>query len=283
MLIVSGTASTAFGKALSSEMGCAPAETEIIRFPDGECYVRIETPLEGEDVVLVQNTYPDGNLVENLLLQDAIAEGKPASFTVVIPYFGYSRQDKAFKPGEGISSRVLGASLSRLPDRVVTVDIHTTTIFKWFGGKGVNVSAMPVLGKHLAGKGVDLILSPDKGSIDRATLAAETAGVAFDYFEKTRLSGSEVKIADKPLDVEGKTVAIADDIIATGGTMIRAAEQLREKGAAKVLAACTHGLYTSSALERLKPVFDEVISTDTLPSETSTISSAPAVAELLKR
>ena len=102
MLIVSGTASTAFGKALSSEMGCALADTEIIRFPDGECYVRIDTPLGGEDVVVVQNTYPDPNIVENLLLQDAVSEAKPSSFTVVIPYFGYSRQDKAFKPGEGM-------------------------------------------------------------------------------------------------------------------------------------------------------------------------------------
>lgn len=278
MLVVSGTASDGFANALADELQCPVAKTEIMRFPDGECYVRIDSPLKGEHVVLVQNTYPDPNLVENLLLQDAIREAEPSRFHCVIPYFGYSRQDKLFKPGEGISSRVLGTSLTRLPDQVVTIDIHTTAIFRWFDGKGANVSAMPLIGKHLAGKGVELILSPDKGSIDRAKLAAEEAGVAFDFFNKSRLSGSEVEIEDKPLDVEGRTVALVDDIIATGGTMVTAAKLIKEKGAAKVLAACTHGLYTSNAMERLGPVFDEVISTDTLPSDTSTMSAAPAVA-----
>jgi len=258
------------------------AQTEVVRFPDGECYVRIDTPIKGKEVVLVQNTYPDGNLVEHLLLQDAIREGGPSQFIAVVPYFGYSRQDKAFKPGEGISSRILGESLSRLPDRLITIDIHTTAIFQWFDGAGVNVTAMPLLGKHLRTRGVDLILSPDKGSIDRAGQAARAAGVDFDFFNKSRLSGSEVSIEDKPLDVKGRTVAIVDDIIATGGTMVTAAKLIKEKGAAKVIAACTHGLYTSNAQERLAPVFDEVLSTDTLFSQTSRLSAAPAVADYIR-
>jgi ribose-phosphate pyrophosphokinase len=164
----------------------------------------------------------------------------------------------------------------------MVIDIHAPDVLRWFDGKGVNVTAMELLGRHLAPMNVDLVLSPDKGSIERAKVAAGAAGADFDYFDKTRLSGSQVEMADKPLEVRGKTVAIVDDIIATGGTMVTAKNLLKEKGAVKVYAACTHGLYTNNAYLTLEGEFDHLISTDTIPSETAKLSIAPVVAEKIR-
>lgn len=279
MILIPGTASKKLAEELENILKCKNADVEIMRFPDSECYVRIDTDLSGEDVVIIQSTYPDPNLVELLLIQASAREYKLNSLTTVIPYYGYARQDKSFKPGEAVSASNLAKHLQMASDRVILVDIHNMGTLDAFSIQSINKSVMPEIGKFLAGlpNPPDMLLSPDKGSLDRVEIAARAAGKPFDHLEKTRLDGETVKMAPKELDAQGKNVAIVDDIIATGGTIIRAATMLREQGAGKIYAACTHGLYTNNAIERLQKACDAVYSSDTIENPTSSYSAAEAV------
>ncbi len=281
---MTGTANPALGARLAEELQCEVAQAEIKRFPDLEVYARIDSEVEGKHVVVVQSTHPNDNLVELLLLQDAAQEASAARVTSVIPYYGYARQDQVFKRGEAVSSRAVARALATTADAVVTVDPHKEEILDFFFQGAQSVSAVNHLADELGSWGIDCILAPDKGARDRAERAAQHLGVAFDHLEKVRLGPTDVKIAAKELDVAGKDVAILDDMIASGGTMIKAAEQLKAQGANKVYAACTHGLFTGGAIPRLLAGgIDRVLCTDTVPTVgCDTISAAPAIAAALR-
>lgn len=282
MIIVPGSTSNKLSENLSKELGIPCAKVEIKRFPDNEGYVRINSNLDNEDVVLIQNTFPDENIIELFLLQDAIAEFKIKKLTTIIPYYGYARQDKKFNPGETISARVMAKHLELMTDEVILADIHAKSILDWFSKPVHEVSGMIQIGKFLDQCSPDIILAPDKGAFDRATAVAKVLGSDFDYLEKTRIDGTTVSLKTKSLDVTGRSVAIIDDIIATGGTIITASDELKRQGATNVYAACTHGLYTNNALEKLTSHCDKIISTDTLESETSVVSIAPAIGKIIK-
>jgi ribose-phosphate pyrophosphokinase len=282
MIIVGGSASGTLSKNLALELDSNLAEVITKRFPDDECYVRIMTDLTGEDVVLVQNTYPDMNVIELFLLQDAVREFDINKLVTVIPYFGYARQDKKFNDGESISARAMVKRIQVQTDAVITVDIHETSILDWFDVPSVNVSAMPEMGKYLKQLEVDMVVSPDKGAVELAKLTAETLERPWDYLDKERIDSKTVKITPKSLPVEGKRVAIVDDIIATGGTIIEASTQLKDQGCSNVIVGCTHGLYTGGAVEKLVSSLDKVISTDSLESKTTEISCAPGITKALK-
>lgn len=281
MIVVGGTGSQKLSSALVECSGWKMASVEIRRFPDKECYVKLNDNLDGEDVVLVQSSYPDDNIIELFLLQDAISGFDISSLTTIVPYFGYARQDKGFKDGEAVSARNMAQHVGLISDKIYTIDIHNISMMDAFGKPASNISGMKPIGEYLAAEGVDAVVSPDAGSKFRASVAAEAAGCDWDFLEKTRLDGSTVEIKPKSLDVEGKCVAIVDDIIATGGTIIKAAEQLRIHGAKRVIAACTHGLYTGDAIPKLEQACDLLISTDTLETNTSKISMASVIKESL--
>ncbi|MDD4307911.1 MAG: ribose-phosphate diphosphokinase [Thermoplasmata archaeon] len=282
MIVVGGSASGALSRELARQTGCRMADVEIRRFPDEEGYVKVKESLKGQDAVIVQATYPDPNLVELFLLQDAVRNSGAESVTTVVPYFGYARQDKSFTEGEAVSARLMAKHISLGSDRAFTVDIHNVSVLEAFSVPVKNLSAMPAIGRFLAENSVDAIVSPDEGSKARASIAAQAAGCQWDFLQKKRIDGNTVEIKPKNLDVSGKTVAIVDDIIATGGTVIKAAEQLRSQGAKKVFAACTHGLFTGGSLPKLQAACDRVLSTDTLERPTSEISAASCIAEALK-
>ena len=283
--MVAGTASPTLAQRLTDALHAPLAETDIRRFPDGEVYARITTDLDGKHAILVQTTAPNDNLVELLLLQDAAKEAGAGRVTSIIPYYGYARQDQVFKPGEAVSSRAVARALATTADRVVTVDPHKEEILDFFFDGAYSVSAVPQLAEELGRWGVDAVLAPDKGARDRAERAAAILGVPFDHLEKTRLGPTEVVIKTKDLDVAGKAVAIVDDIIASGGTMITAARQLKDQGATKVYAACTHGLFTGGAVPKLLAGgIDRVLCTDTLEATgCDTVSAAPAIAAVLAK
>jgi len=281
LIVVGGSASSMFSRELAKGLNCKLADAEIKRFPDEECYIQIKDDLSNQDVIVVQTSYPDPNIIELFLLQDAIYEFGPTQITTIIPYFGYGRQDKKFLDGEAISARAMAKHIGLLSDKVYTIDIHNTSVLGEFSVEVENLSAMGAIGKFLKENNVDAILSPDAGSKDRAEIAAKSAGCGWDFLEKKRLDDETVEMTPKSLDVNGKIVAIVDDIIATGGTVITAAGQLKEQGATKVIAACTHGLFTSGAMDRLNNACDLVVSTDTIERETSTISAAHAVVDVL--
>lgn len=284
MIVVSGSASKKLGESFSKEVNAKHANVVIKRFPDGEAYVRIMDNLDGENVVLIQSTYPDQNAIELFLLQDAIKEFKIKKLTTVIPYFGYSRQDKKFNEGEPISARAMAKHVGMMSDEVITIDIHDKSILRFFDVNAKDISGMPQIAKYFLKLKPTVIIAPDDGASGRAKTVAGIIKCRWDYLEKKRIDGEHVEIAPKSVSAKGEKIAIVDDIIATGGTIIAAAKQLKQQGAEKIFAACTHGLFTGGATEKLKGVCDLVVSTDTIENPTTNVSVAKEIVkEILKQ
>ncbi len=265
-------------KELASVMGCDYIQAATTTFPDGECYTRIDAEKLDDDVVIVQTTSPDSKLIELLLLQDAVRRLGAKSITLVIPYFGYARQDRVSKPGKVISKH-----MHINCDRVITVDIHKEAVLNYFNHPHKDLKAAPVIAEYFKGKGIDMVLSPDIGAAGRAKMVGEVMGVPYDHLEKTRLSGTDVRIAPAKADVKGKKVLIVDDMISTGGTIIAAAYALREAGAAGISVACTHGVFVNNAIEKFTgSSLDALLSCNTLNNPVSHISVASLIAEAIK-
>lgn len=282
MKIVYGSSSGRLAEKLAKETNADLSEIVLKRFPDRECYVRIMDDLDNENVVLVQNTYPDENIVEFFLLADAIKEFKIKKLTAVIPYFGYARQDKKFNPGEPISVRALIKRIQIGADKIITIDIHDKNVLKWFDIPSINVSGMPAIGEYLKKLAPDIIIAPDDGALEKAKNVASAVGCSYDYLDKKRIDAEHVEMKTKNLDVDGKNVAIVDDIISTGGTIITATENLKNQGAKNVYACCTHGLFASNALEKLNGVCDKIVSTDTIENKTSIVSVTKEIGKIIK-
>ena len=305
MPVVSGSSGRDVAASLAPLLGMQHIELVSRRFPDGEGYVRVPSDaidaVRAEPVVLVSNTYPDSGVVQTVLLLEALAdvrkgelsnlkEEEPQSLDDVgpgiylaIPYFGYSRQDKRFSKGEALSARVIAEILARGCDGIAILDLHEPAVLEGMGVPMQFVSSMPEIAERLQTEvSPDFILSPDKGAIARATEVAGLIGCEFSYLEKTRVDARTIEHTPKDLDVNGKVVAIVDDMISTGGTICRASDALRRQGAVEVHAACTHGLFTGGAILRLASHVDGVHSTDSLPNPRAVVSAAPALARGLK-
>jgi ribose-phosphate pyrophosphokinase len=301
MVVVSGSNSGPMAEQLAEALGWTHHRIETRRFPDTEGYIRIPTDaleaIRNEPVVVVSNTFPDSGIVETLLMLDAVRDlrngdlqnlreigpqtlpGVGKGVILAVPYFGYSRQDKRFKPGESVSARAIAEMLTSRCDGLVVLDLHAPAVLEHLTVPVAFTSAMPELAEHLKESvDPDFILSPDKGAIDRASSVAQQIGCEFSYLEKTRIDAHTIVHKAKDLDVAGKSVAIVDDMIATGGTICRAAEALRSQGAVQVHAACCHGLFTGGAIARLLRYVDGVHATGSLANARDVISGGPALA-----
>jgi ribose-phosphate pyrophosphokinase len=282
MYILGGTSAKNVARNLANKIQQPLLQATYKRFPDDEFYVRLLDDISGEDVLIVQTAYPDPKIVELLLMQDAVHDAGAKKITVVLPYFGYSRQDKRFEEGEAISSRAVAQHISIHADCVITVDPHKGHILKFFTVPAYSCSAVPTLAQYLKEKNINFVLAPDKGAKERAKEAASLIDCEYDYLEKTRIDGTTVKVTPKKLDARGKRVAIIDDIISTGGTMANSIKELKKQGAKTVSVACTHGLFVGGAKEKLLSAdCDEIISTDTIETEFSKVSAADCIAEIL--
>ena len=282
MYVIGGTASKTVAEDLSKEIHASLAKTISKRFPDDELYIRILDDVSGEDVIIVQTTYPDSNIVELFLLQSAVKEAGAKEVTVVTPYLGYGRQDKKFGDGEPISAKAIASLISLNADKVVTVDPHKQHILDFFTIPAFSCSAVPELAIYLKEKDIDMVLAPDKGALDRAKQASSIIDCDFDYMEKTRVDGATVEIKPKKLEAQNKNVAIIDDIISTGGTMAKSIKELKKHGAKKIFVTCTHGLFAAEAVKKLVSAgCNEIISTDTIKSDFSKVKIAPCISQLL--
>ncbi|HTT73750.1 MAG TPA: ribose-phosphate diphosphokinase [Thermoplasmata archaeon] len=287
MHVIGGTASTALAERISRELGNTPFGIPFLkRFPDGELYLRVGGRLEGDDVVIVQSTRTDQDLLELLLLEDAVREAGARRTFVVVPYFGYARQDRRFFPGEPVSARALCRHVELDADAVITVDLHSPQTLQHFSKPAFEASGIPAIARLLHERPLDVLASPDKGGIDRVRRMAQILDKPWIALEKRRIDSEHVELAypDAPaVAIEGKHVALVDDVISTGGTIVEAAKLLTQHGAAAVSAACTHGLFLRDAFERIKAVTDSIFSTDTLGNPAEKASVAPDIAQILRR
>lgn len=283
MKIISGTTAKIIGNDLSKSLKIPIINRTIKRFPDGELYIRIKDNIRNENIILIQNTYPDINIIELFLLQDALKESGANKIITIIPYFGYARQDKIFQKGEVISAKTLAKLISINSNEIMTIDPHKEHIMNFFQIPASSISAINDLSIYLKDKNLDLILAPDKGAIERVKKAAKIINCDYDYMEKTRINEYKIQIKPKNLDVKNKKIAIIDDIISTGGTMAKSIYELKKQKAKKVYIACTHGLFVGDAILKLNSAkCDEIISTDTILNKFSKVKIANSIAKFIK-
>ncbi|MEM3492982.1 MAG: ribose-phosphate diphosphokinase [Thermoplasmata archaeon] len=281
MIVIPGSASPVLSEKIAGILKCGIAGVEKKRFPDGELYVRLCTEVGGEDAVIVQSTTSDEKILEAILLCDAAREANARKVIFVAPYFGYARQDKVFKPGEPISARAFARAIQTNCDAFVSVDLHATTVIKWFTIPAIEVSAIPSIAGYFKGKGIDLLVSPDKGGIERVRRTSEISGIPYTHLDKVRVDSHTVTIKLPDYDFRGKNVAIVDDIISTGGTIKTGARKMLEAGANSVSCACTHGLFLGNSGDELSALCKEVIASDTVETKFSLYSVAEEIANAI--
>jgi ribose-phosphate pyrophosphokinase len=297
-ILIAGPSSQILGVKIAQELGIEAINTEAKLFPDGENYLRIniedETLIADKKVIIVQSTGPSSNgnqntrLMELFMMIDSVKRMGAAYVIVVSPYLAYARQDKVFRPGESQFSKVVFKFINSLGiDEFYTVDIHSLEILKECTCKTVNIDSMKPLADYIKSTGAKdiVVVSPDKGALERSKAFAAHFGenVSVDVFEKQR----DVKTGNitmrGELSLKDKDVVIADDIIATGGTMATAIKLARESGANKIFAVATHALLLDQAKYRiLKAGADEIIGTDSIDNEACKVSLAKIIADYLK-
>jgi len=263
---------------------------EFKRFPDGESYIRFDGDVEKEDVVIVQTTSPpqNENLLQLFLMADNAKDMKARTITAVVPYFAYSRQDKRFRPGEAFSIKTIVTLLETCGvNKIITVNAHNPKVLKAFRIRFDDLSAISLLAEHFKNKDFDDAFSLSLGKKAQA-VAAEANNVlkgGHGYIEtrRDRLTG-KVTVEKKTLPVKDRNVIIFDDIISSGGTMIKVIEWVREQGAKNVYVSCVHPLLIGDAEDKImKSGADGIVGTDCVPSSVSLVSVAPLIAKALAK
>ncbi len=287
ILIIGGSASQKLAAKIAKELGYPLIPIETRKFPDGERYIRIKGEIDEEAIVVQSTGYPqDENLMELFFILKNLKSMGLKKIRVVIPYFGYGRQERRFKSGEAVSASIVSELLEAAgASEIFCINLHEEDVTDFFNVPTSNLSAMPIIADYI--KKVlknPVIVAPDKGALGFAKEIAEILGCEYDYLEKVRISPQKVETKPKNIDVKGKEAVIIDDIISTGGTIVNATGILKELGASKVIVSCVHPVLVEDALLKIFAAdVDDVISTDTLLSDVSIISVAPLVAEALKK
>lgn len=323
MLIVHGSNSRSLAEKVSSASNIPLAQVSLKKFPDGENYIRIDSDLLDRDVLLLASMFPDQNssLMEFLFLADACRDRGAKKITAVIPYFAYGRQDRRFQEGEAMSLKTLAVLFKAVGiQKILTIESHfhrKPESFDFFGIPCTNISAGKVLLEDIrknicsdfegresskalsvanAKRDDFLVIGPDITSGETVEFATGKKTV----FKKTKecpecgkaaieckCAGKsrqyEVKELKSNIDFSGKNVVILDDMIASGSTMIKAAEKVRREGAKKVICAATHGLFLGNSIKTLQEKADYLIVTDTIETPVSRVSVARLIAEEIKQ
>ncbi len=297
LMLFSGRSHPELGEAVARELGVELTPTTALDFANGEIFIRFEESVRGSDCFVIQShTQPLNKwIMEQLIMIDALKRGSAKRITAILPFYPYARQDKKHRGREPISARLIADLLMAAgADRVVSVDLHTDQIQGFFDGPVDHMHAMPILTDYIKDKyPLDnlCVVSPDAGRVKVAEKWANTLGDApLAFVHKTRSAdiANEV-VANRVVgEVEGKDCVLLDDMIDTGGTIAGAVRVLKEAGAKSVLIACTHGVFSSPARERLSECgAEEVITTDTLPQDTegwknlTVLSIAPLLAKTI--
>jgi ribose-phosphate pyrophosphokinase len=274
--LVCGRSNRALAEEIAEALGVPLGDANVAEFANGELHCRFGESVRGTDVFIIQShsAFETGSLndaiMEQLIMVDAAKRASAKRITVVCPYYGYSRQDRKSEGREPITAKLV-ADMFQVAGatRIIGVDLHSGQIQGFFDGPVDHLTAMPVLCNHISTLGDDLVVvSPDAGRVKVAERYAQNLHADLAIVHKRRLKGvkNEVEARDVVGDVRGRTCVLIDDMIDTAGTIVAAAEQLMEKGAAEVYAACTHAVLSGPAVDRLKnSVISKVVATNTLP------------------
>ena len=274
--IFAGSSNKRLAEAICKEMGMELGNAEVGAFSDGENFVSIYETVRGSDVFVVQSTSSpvNDNLMELLIMIDALKRASAGRITAVMPYFGYARQDRKTKPRDPISAKLVANLITRAgADRVLTMDLHASQIQGFFDIPVDNLLGNPIFTRHFAerfGDDVDgtMVVSPDVGSVARARAFAQKLGMGLAIVDKRRQKANSSEVMNIIGDVRGKRVILFDDMVDTGGSLCGAAQALVELGGATEVYACaSHGVLSGPAVDRIeKSVIKEVIFLDTVPA-----------------
>lgn len=271
--VFTGNANPALADKIADQLGVKLGCMTARKFSDGEILVKIEESVRGLDIFLVQPTCAPANdtLMELLIMIDAFRRASARRITVVLPYFGYARQDKKIKPREPITARLIANLISQAgANRILCVDLHAGQIQGFFDVPSDHLYAGPLIAEELKGRGLydggTVVVSPDVGGVTRARALAEHLGAPIAIIAKRRPEANKVEIMEIIGDVAGKVCVMVDDMIDTGGSIVEGAKALLARGAREVHACCTHGVLSGQAIERLEqPVLSTLLITDTIP------------------
>lgn len=271
-LVFSGNSNKKLAEGIVCRLGMRLGSSTVGRFSDGEIMVKINESVRGRDIFVIQPTSAptDVHLMELMIMVDAFKRASANSITAVIPYFGYSRQDRANEPRVPITAKLVAKLLTASGiDRLVTMDLHAGQIQGFFDMPVDNLNALPVFTKYLKQKGFSkedhIIVSPDAGGVARARTFAAKLGMPLAIVDKRRSGPNQAKAMNVIGDVTGKCAILVDDMIDTAGTLTEAAAALKNAGATKVMAMATHGIFSGPAIERImNSVIEKVLITDTI-------------------
>ena len=295
--IFTGNANPELAQEIVEFLGMELSKAKVSKFKDGEVRLEINESVRGNNVFIIQPTCApvNENLMELLIMVDAIRRASAKSITTVIPYYGYARQERKQKPREPISAKLVANLLTAAgADRMVTIDLHTSSIQGFFDIPVDHMPAVPLLANYYREKQLEnvVVVSPDIGGVTRARNLAERLNCTLAIIDKRRPEPNKSEIMGIIGDVRGKNVIIVDDMIDTAGTITNAANFLSEQaGANEVYACCTHAVFTPPAVERIQQSsIKEMLITDTIPlteeekqcAKIQTVSIAPLLGRTIE-
>ncbi len=298
LMVFTGNANPELAAGVAAELRIPVGKAVVTRFSDGEIMVEINENVRGKDVFVLQSTCAPTNdhLMEVMLMVDALKRASAGRITAVVPYFGYSRQDRRPRSARvAISAKVVANMLQEAGvERVLIMDLHADQIQGFFDIPVDNVYASPILLSDLVSKQYDdlLVVSPDVGGVVRARALAKRLNCDLAIIDKRRPKANVSEVMNVIGEVEGRNCVIMDDMVDTAGTLTKAAEVLKERGAKKVVAYCTHPVLSGPAVDRIgKSPLDELVVTDTIPLSAEAkknpkirqLSCAPLLAETIRR
>jgi ribose-phosphate pyrophosphokinase len=298
MRLITGNSNKPLVDAISSYLGLTPVKADVRRFSDDEIFVEVQENVRGEDMFLIQSTSApaNDNLMELLIMIDALRRASARRITAVIPYFGYARQDRKVGPRTPISAKLVANLITEAgANRVLTVDLHAGQIQGFFDIPTDNLFAQPVIVKdildHLGGKS-PMVVSPDVGGVVRARSLARRLNTDLAIVDKRREKAGQSEVMNIIGDVEGRACILIDDIVDSGGTLSNAADALLKNGATEVYAYCSHGVLSGKAVERIQnSKLKSMVVTDSITPTSAqqacpnirTISIAPLLGEAMRR
>jgi len=269
--VFTGNANPALAREICEHLGVSLGQADVGRFPDGEVQVQILENVRGADVFVIQPTCTpvNDNLMELLIMLDALRRASAQRITAVIPYYGYARQDRKDRPRVPISSKLVADLITEAgANRVLALDLHAGQIQGYFNIPVDHLYATPVTVEHFRQmKLADLtVISPDTGGVERARAFAKKLQVPLAIIDKRREDANTVEVMNVIGEVEGRIALIVDDMIDTGGTLVRGATTLKEKGAERVFACCVHGVFAADAVAKVcNSELEQVVTTNSIP------------------